>query len=127
VIRIKRPTQAFAILRDRGTTATRRLCKQYDAEPEAYQSESKPKLFKFNSKIYGSRTVKNALRKAQHEKCALCESKVSHIAYGDVEHFRPKAGYRQKPGDRLVQPGYYRLAYEWANLGAAPLLRRDLR
>ena len=46
----------------------------------------------------------------------FCESKVSHIAYGDVEHFRPKAGYRQRPEDPLVQPGYYWLAYEWSNL-----------
>ena len=60
--------------------------------------------------------MKNSLRKAQHDKCAFCESKVTHIAYGDVEHFRPKAGYRQRPEDPLEQPGYYWLAYEWTNL-----------
>jgi uncharacterized protein (TIGR02646 family) len=56
------------------------------------------------------------LRKAQHDKCAFCESKVPHIAHGDVEHFRPKAGYRQDPDDTLGRPGYYWLAYEWSNL-----------
>ncbi len=39
-----------------------------------------------------------------------------HIAYGDVEHFRPKAGYRQSLKGRLIRPGYYWLAYEWSNL-----------
>ena len=55
-------------------------------------------------------SVKDALREAQHGKCAFCESKISHIAHGDVEHFRPKAGYRQNPEDPLVQPGYYWLS-----------------
>ena len=39
-----------------------------------------------------------------------------HIAYGDVEHYRPKAGYRQDAEDPLGRPGYYWLAYEWSNL-----------
>ena len=46
----------------------------------------------------------------------ICESKISHVSYGDVEHFRPKGGYRQQAGDNLSQPGYYWLAYEWTNL-----------
>ena len=50
------------------------------------------------------------------EECAFCESKIGHVAYGDVEHFRPKAGFRQRPTDPLTKPGYYWLAYEWANL-----------
>ena len=66
--------------------------------------------------IYGAKSVKNALKKIQHDKCAFCESKVSHIAWGDVEHFRPKAGYRQDPDDPLIRPGYYWLAYQWSNL-----------
>jgi uncharacterized protein (TIGR02646 family) len=88
----------------------RELREQYDANPEAYKGWS------FESGIYGAKSVKSALQKAQHDKCAFCESKVSHIAHGDVEHFRPKAGYRQGPEDPLVQPGYYWLAYEWTNL-----------
>jgi hypothetical protein len=39
-----------------------------------------------------------------------------HVAYGAVEHFRPKAGYRQRKGDALKRPGYYWLAYQWDNL-----------
>ena len=54
--------------------------------------------------------------KAQHDKCCFCESKVTHISYGDVKHYRPKAGYRQDPEEPLGRPGYYWLAYEWSNL-----------
>nr|WP_239015299.1 AAA family ATPase [Archangium violaceum] len=49
-------------------------------------------------------------------KCAFCESQLAHISYGDVEHFRPKAGWRQEEGGPLGRPGYYWLAYEWTNL-----------
>jgi uncharacterized protein (TIGR02646 family) len=66
--------------------------------------------------IYAHETVKNALLKIQHDKCAFCECKVTHQQYGDVEHFRPKKGYKQKEGDLLGRPGYYWLAYEWTNL-----------
>jgi hypothetical protein len=52
----------------------------------------------------------------QYGKCCFCESKILHITYGDVEHFRPKAGVRQRSGGPLESPGYYWLAYEWTNL-----------
>jgi uncharacterized protein (TIGR02646 family) len=52
----------------------------------------------------------------QHGKCAFCESKVAHISYGDVEHFRPKAAYRQSETAKLKKPGYFWLAYSWDNL-----------
>jgi uncharacterized protein (TIGR02646 family) len=110
VIRVKKPKRAPDILRTRGVKAARQLRKQYDAEPESHKGWS------FDSGIYGEKSVKDALKEAQHDKCAFCESKVSHIAYGDVEHFRPKAGYRQGPEEPLVQPGYYWLAYVWTNL-----------
>jgi uncharacterized protein (TIGR02646 family) len=108
VIPIKKPDPGPDILRKRGIPATRQLCEQHDADPGAHKT--------FNSKIYGDTSVKQALRKAQHDKCALCESKISHISHGDVEHFRPKAGHRQEPDDTLGQPGYYWLTYEWSNL-----------
>lgn len=71
----------------------------------------------FDSKIYGHKTVKSALKKAQNDKCCFCESKVTHISYGDVEHFRPKAAYKNKKSDKVTKkPAYYWLAYEWTNL-----------
>jgi len=110
VIRIKKPTQAPAILQNRGARATLQLCHEHDFDPAAHKGWS------FDSSLYGAKSVKTLLRMAQHDKCAFCESKFSHVAYGDVEHFRPKGGYRQRLKDPLVQPGYYWLAYEWSNL-----------
>jgi uncharacterized protein (TIGR02646 family) len=66
--------------------------------------------------VYAAEPVKEPLRAAQHDKCAFCESKFRHTGYGDVEHFRPKAGYRQAETDPLQRPGYYWLAYTWGNL-----------
>ena len=70
--------------------------------------------FSFNTALYGHESVKHALVVAQHSKCCFCESKIGFD--GDVEHFRPKAGYCQAEGEPLLKPGYYWLAYDWDNL-----------
>jgi uncharacterized protein (TIGR02646 family) len=70
----------------------------------------------YDAGLYGHPLVRQALLAAQHGKCAFCESKIAHIAPGDVEHFRPKGGWRQRQGAPLQRPGYYWLAYEWTNL-----------
>jgi uncharacterized protein (TIGR02646 family) len=72
--------------------------------------------FEFKASVYGAKSVKKTLLTAQHGKCAFCESKFEHVAFGDVEHFRPKGGWIQTDGDQLTRPGYYWLAYEWSNL-----------
>jgi uncharacterized protein (TIGR02646 family) len=115
MIRIRKPRQGPEILRKRGREETRRLCQAFDAEPATYRS-SGDKTFDFDETLYGAPSVKKALRKAQHDKCAFCESKITHIGFGDVEHFRPKAGFVQQEGDKLSRPGYYWLAYVWNNL-----------
>jgi uncharacterized protein (TIGR02646 family) len=69
--------------------------------------------FVFDAAIYGHNTVKNALIAAQHGKCCFCERKTGND--GDVEHLRPKSGWRQTAGGRLNRPGYW-LAYRWDNL-----------
>jgi uncharacterized protein (TIGR02646 family) len=107
VIRINKPSLVPDILRARGRQATRDLCDAY---------ESGERIFDFDRTVYAATSVKKALLKAQHGKCAFCESKITHVEYGDVEHFRPKAGFQQRAKDRLVRPGYYWLAYEWSNL-----------
>lgn len=71
--------------------------------------------FEFKSAIYGHDTVKAALIDLQDYKCCFCESKIGHVAYGDVEHFRPKAGWVQDD-EGINKPGYYWLAYDWDNL-----------
>jgi uncharacterized protein (TIGR02646 family) len=107
MIRVAKPGQAPAILRNRGQRTT-------EADRRAF--ENGERTFKFDSSIYGAKSVKNALINAQHDKCAFCEAKVSHIAHGDVEHYRPKGGVRQDASAPLDQPGYFWLAYVWENL-----------
>ena len=75
------------------------------------------RAFTFQSKIYGHRKVKRALIAAQFGKCCFCEAAFTANAYGDVEHFRPKGGFKQDKSDNELQvPGYYWLAYDWDNL-----------
>ena len=114
MIRIAKPPQTPAVLTRRGKFKTRAMESAFTRSPGPYLRGNK--TFSFESGIYGHSSVKDALIKAQHGKCFLCESKVTHIAFGDVEHFRPKAGHRQKESDELGRPGYYWLAYEWSNL-----------
>jgi len=114
VIKIKKPRQAPKILRDKGKKKKQANCSSYTRNKAAYNNGTR--TFEFDSKIYGHKTVKEALKKAQHDKCCFCESKIIHIDYGDVEHFRPKGGVWQRRKKPLGKPGYYWLAYEWSNL-----------
>ncbi len=50
---------------------------------------NKPVVFK--SKFW--KTAKNQLKKESNGKCAYCEANTQVVAYGDVEHFRPKSIY----------------------------------
>jgi uncharacterized protein (TIGR02646 family) len=96
------------ILKTKGKNKRQVLCQEYD---------NGTRKFTFDSNIYADNSVKQALITMQYDKCCFCESKFSHIAYGDVEHFRPKGGYKQNETDKdLVKPGYYWLAYDWNNL-----------
>ncbi len=106
MIRVVKPA-APSILLDKG--AAKR------AEDEAAY-EVGERSFAFDRGIYAHDSVRRALARAQHDKCCFCERK---IEAGDVEHFRPKAGFRQARYDPLETPGYYWLAYEWTNLDFA--------
>lgn len=115
MISIKKPEKLPKILDDKGKKKTEENSKEFSAYKADYENGTKK--FKFDSGIYGSKSVKNALIKAQHGKCFLCESKITHISYGDVEHFRPKGGSRQTADQKEMKvPGYYWLAYDWKNL-----------
>lgn len=70
----------------------------------------------FKREVYAHSSVKDELIKMQNDKCCFCESKITHICYGDVEHFRPKAGWRKNRSSKLTRPGYFWLAYTWDNL-----------
>lgn len=112
MIRVRKPAEAPEVLETKGKEQTERLTREYDASPADY--DSRAKKFSFDSGLYGHATVKAALVLAQRKKCCFCESKVGMD--GDVEHYRPKAGFSQAKGSPIEGPGYYWLAYTWANL-----------
>ncbi len=66
-------------------------------------------------KLYSSKKVRRALAKLFYNKCAYCETELGLAGYWDVEHYRPKAEVAERPD----HPGYYWLAYTWANLYTA--------
>ena len=108
-IRKKAAADIPNILQTSGITAIAELNRRYDEGERNFKKED------FESSIYGDDEVKAALINLQDGKCCFCESKIRHISYGDVEHFRPKAGWIQAD-EKLNKPGYYWLTYEWNNL-----------
>jgi uncharacterized protein (TIGR02646 family) len=42
---------------------------------------------------YSKPYVKRALQEMFHDKCAYCESKITHVSYPHIEHYRPKRQY----------------------------------
>ena len=88
------------------------------AEITVLKKMTKAKLlaYKYKSSLYGSPAVKDKLKSLQNDKCCFCEATVSHVSHGDVEHYRPKAGWIQKEKDKLTKPGYYWVAYDFTNL-----------
>lgn len=114
MIKIRRPKSIPTILTTKGPSSLSTINSLLQTSPITY-SQGRGKL-PFDRSIYGHESVKKSLMRAQHSKCCFCESKIDHISYGDVEHFRPKAGWKQSAKDRLTKPGYYWLTYDWANL-----------
>lgn len=103
------------VLLDRGAAAAQRLKDRYDLN--ATLPADKRKKLTFASGIYGHPTVRNALNRSHHGKCAFCEAKIPRpYADAHVEHWRPKGSVRQVREDPAVVPGYYWLAYDWDNL-----------
>jgi uncharacterized protein (TIGR02646 family) len=112
MIRIRKPSRPPTVLTEKGVPKAQAHCDEYTSDAQSYKDGTK--TFSFDRNIYADQTVKAALKKAQRGKCCFCETIVEDD--GDVEHFRPKAAYRQGEGGELVRPGYYWLAYEWSNL-----------
>ena len=116
MIQVHKP-EAPEILTTKGQAARDEMCTAYERGVREFD-------FDKAKEIYGHKTVKKALLKAQHGKCCYCEAKFSFTpepestanSPGDIEHFRPKSAYQQKTGDKLTKHGYYWLAYTWGNL-----------
>ena len=112
MIEISRTNPAPPVLENRGAQQTELDCIAYEKTPHEYQSG---KHFPAR-RYYKDRTVKAALSKMHYDKCCYCESKYRTPAYLHVEHFRPKSAVRQDRASHNESPGYYWLAYSWANL-----------
>lgn len=114
MISIVKPPKAPAILMTRGVEQTKKDKASYDQHPHAYHSGKQ--TFDADKRIYGHKSVKNALIQAQHHKCCYCESRFLPTSDGDVEHYRPKGAVKQARESDKIHPGYYWLAYCWDNL-----------
>ena len=109
MIRVRKPDEPPEFLKKHGPGRTAEVAAAVAAAPPGDPPE-------VPAAVYNHKDVKAALRAAQHGKCCYCEAKVDANAYNDVEHFRPKGGWRQGRTDPLTRPGYHWLAYDWGNL-----------
>lgn len=114
MIRIHKSNPVPVVLVDKGIPATTENCRLYLTNQAGY-NVGNPK-FDILSSIYGDESVKQKLIAEQHGKCCFCEADFTANGYGDVEHFRPKAGFTKTKTGSLIRPGYYWLAYDWNNL-----------
>lgn len=118
MIKLKKEKSAPQVLNKKGncklSIATNSNKALYDANPNNYITQVSK--FEFDGDIYGHTNIKTSLINSQKGKCAFCEQNILNISYGDVEHFRPKGGYKQIQTDSLNHPGYYWLAYNWDNM-----------
>lgn len=69
---------------------------------EISKSSADKKIFQSIEKRYNHSEVKTALKAMFHKKCAFCESHITHVDYGQIEHFKPKSKYPE-------------LCFEWDN------------
>ena len=114
MIRVVKSADIPAVLLTKGAPATAENCRLYEINPLDYDDGKT--TFKVNRAIYGHASVKQQLINEQHGKCCFCEADFRANDYGDIEHFRPKAGFTITRASKLIRPGYYWLAYEWTNL-----------
>lgn len=112
-----------SVLTTDGVTDTAKNIAAYNANKAKFTSHTRAanskgvaESFEIDNKIYGHNDVKTTLINLQKKCCCFCESRITHISSGDVEHFRPKQGYSQDKTDSFHKPGYFWLAYDWSNL-----------
>ncbi len=81
-------------------------------------------VIRFDRALYHHFEVMAALKADQLEKCCFCESKFLHVAFGDVEHFRPEGGVASDDREAAHSS---RLLLARLHLGEPPPLLRDLQ
>jgi uncharacterized protein (TIGR02646 family) len=72
----------------------------------ALQGANSPRDRERAKNNYRHPKIKQALVRLFHGKCAYCESHITHVDYGHIEHYRPKSGPHGQP----------ELCFEWTNL-----------
>ena len=102
------------ILTTSGAERRAEHCRLFEKNQEIYLNGDR--AFDFDRRIYSHQTVKQTLRRDQHEKCCYCEGKFEAFSHGDIEHYRPKGAVKQSDDGPRIYPGYYWLAYCWRNL-----------
>ena len=100
MIRVVKPNPAPAILRNRGKRTTEANNAAFDAEPDAYRNGER--RFSFDGSLYGAKSVRSALIRAQHGKCAFCEAKLTHITSARLW---PLSGVAERIGDAVAEGG----------------------
>lgn len=65
------------------------LLNEKKATTKEQKKTAKKKLDNAKNK-YQHKDIKKQLKLMFHGRCAYCESKISHIGYGHIEHYRPK-------------------------------------
>lgn len=78
---------------------------EYLEAKEIYYISKTPenkKTVQNKEKRYNHNEVKTSLKKMFKKKCAFCESRITHVDYGQIEHFKPKSKYPD-------------LCFEWTN------------
>ena len=89
----------IALIRDRNDNAIHKNFKgdeKKKLERKLLQNQRKIKRGEIEKHDFNSdkwKAAKEQLKKEAHDKCAYCEAPTSVVAYGDVEHFRPKSKY----------------------------------
>lgn len=90
LIKIEKPQ----LLKDNGSAWTKDLMSHFNENGE---------IDKNKQNKYNKPPIKEALKLETKEKCAYCESKITHIYPGDIEHIIPKSKFP-------------RLTFTWKNL-----------
>jgi uncharacterized protein (TIGR02646 family) len=98
MIHVKRIPNKLDFITTKGFAA--KLQKEFD-EAKVHFTNGKKATFKFD--CYRHPQIKEKLVALFKGKCAYCDSNITHITAGDIEHFRPKSAY-------------WWLACDWDNL-----------
>ena len=113
MIRLERPPVAPKRLLDKGQSRTNQHVAEHDASPAKFLSGDFTIIF--DESVYSAGIVRRWLVKMHNCKCCYCERKLPPKQL-DIEHFRPKGGFKQSVDHQMQKPGYFWLAYCWDNL-----------